>query len=79
MAKNKLSVPIQREIDRQKILEALCSGDNFGLCFSIHFRDERDPEEEERKWKEDIKQLKEILEEYQKMNGGSSGLSSRVK
>ena len=78
MAKNKLSAPIQREIDRQKIVQALCSSNEFGLCLSVHFRDERDLEEEERKWKEDIKQLKEILEEYQKMNGGTSTLSSRV-
>lgn len=78
MAKNKLSVPIQREIDRQKIIQALCSSDDFGLYFSVHFRDERDLEEEERKWKEDIQNLKEILAEYQKRNGGTTALSWKI-
>ena len=79
MAKNKLSAPIQREIDRQKIIQTLCSNDSFGLCFSTYFRDERDLEEEERKWREDIQKLKEILAEYQKMNGGTPPQPSRVR
>ena len=78
MAKNKLSVPIQREIDRQKIIQSLCSNDSFGLCFPTIFRGERDLEEEERKWKEDIQKLKEILEEYQKMNGGTSARPLKI-
>lgn len=75
MAKNKLSAPIQREIDRQRIIQALCSSPDFGYCFSSHFRNERDLEEEERKWREDIQKLKDILEEYQKMNGETSARS----
>ena len=78
MAKNKLSAPIQREIDKQKIIQSLSSNDSFGLCFSIHFRDEQDLEEEERKWREDIQKLKELLEEYQKMNGGTPARPSRL-
>lgn len=78
MAKNKLSAPIQREIDRQKIIASLCAGNDFGKCFSFHFRDELDLEEEERKWKEDIQKLREILAEYQKMNGETPTQSSRV-
>ena len=77
MAKNKLSAPIQREIDRQKILEILSSSDEFGFLFSAHFKDERDLEEEERKWKEDIQKLKEILDEYQRLNEGKPAKSSR--
>ena len=72
MAKNRLSAPIRREIDRQKIVQLLSSGDDFGFFSPVHFRDERDLEEEERKWKEDIQKLKEILDEYQKLNRGSS-------
>lgn len=79
MAKNKLPAPIQREIDRQKIIQNLSSNDNYGLFFSIHFRDERDLEEEERKWREDIQKLKELLEEYQKMNGGMPARPMRLK
>ena len=78
MAKNKLSVPIRREIDRQKIIQFLSSGDDFGVYFSTRFRDERDLEEEERKWRQDIQKLKEILEEYEKMNGGTHAWPSRV-
>ena len=79
MAKNKLSAPIQREIDRQKIIQSLSSSDEFGLCFSIHYRDERDLEEEERKWREDIQKLKDMLAEYQKMNCGTPARPSRVQ
>ena len=78
MAKNKLPVLIQREIDKQKILQSLCSNDSFGLCFSLYSREERDLEEEERKWREGIQKLKEILEEYQKLNAGKRTRSSRV-
>ena len=72
MAKNRLSAPIQREIDRQRILKILCSSSEFGVHFSVFSKDDHDIEEEQRKWKEDIRQLKEILAEYQKINGGSS-------
>lgn len=77
MAKNKLPAPIQREIDRQKILQILSSGNDFGFLFSARLQDERDLEEEQRKWKEDIRKLKEILDEYQKMNEGKPDKSSR--
>ena len=78
MARNKLSAPIQREIDRQKILRTLCSSGEFGAIFSVRFRDQRDQEEEERKWKEDIKELKAILEEYQKMHEDTSTHSLEI-
>ena len=78
MAKNKLPAPIQREIDKQKIIQSLSLNDEFGFCFSIHFRDERDLEEEDRKWREDIQKLKELLEEYQKMNGRTSARSKKI-
>lgn len=78
MAKNKLSAPIQREIDKQKIIQSLSSNDDFGFGFSIHFRDEYDLEEEDRKWREDIQKLKELLEEYRKMNGGTSARSKKI-
>ena len=68
MAKNKLSAPIQREIDRQKTIQTLCSSGEFGTFFSARFRDQRDREEEEKKWKEDIMELKAILEEYRKIH-----------
>lgn len=69
MAKNRLSVPIRREIDRQRIIQILCSSSEFGVYFSTFSNDQRKIEEEEKKWKEDIRQLKEILAEYQKING----------
>ena len=72
MAKNKLSAPIQREIDRQRIIKILCSSNEFGVYFSVFSNDDHDIEEEQKKWKEDIRQLKEILAEYQKVNGESS-------
>ena len=78
MAKNKLPAPIQREIDKQKIIQSLSSSDDFGLCLSIHFRDDRDLEEEDRKWREDIQKLKELLEEYQKTNGRTSARSKKI-
>lgn len=70
MAKSKLTAPILREIDRQKIIQFLYSGEDFGICFSVRFRDEQALEEEERKWRESIQKLKEMLAEYQKMHGG---------
>lgn len=70
MAKSRLSAPIRREIDRQRIMRILCSDSEFGVHFSVLFNDPHDMEEEERKWKEDIRQMKEMLAEYQKANGG---------
>ena len=72
MAKNRLSAPIQREIDRQRIIKILCSSNEFGSYFSVFSNDHHDVEEEQKKWKEDIKQLKEILEEYQEVNGDTA-------
>ena len=72
MAKNRLPAPIQREIDRQRIIKILCSSSEFGIHFSVFPNDDHDIEEEKKKWQEDIKQLKEILAEYQKLNGESS-------
>lgn len=69
MAKSRLSAPIQREIDRQRIIKILCSSREFGIHFSVFPNNDHDIEEEQRKWKENIKHLKEILEEYQKVNG----------
>ena len=69
MAKNRLSAPIQKEIDRQRIIKILCSSSEFGIHFSVFPNEDHDIEEEQRKWKEDIRQLKEILAEYQKVNG----------
>ena len=78
MAKNKLSVPILREIDRQKIIQFLCSSDEFGSYFSVRIRDEQELEEAERKWREDIQKLKEILAEYQSRNGETTTLSWKI-
>lgn len=79
MAKNKLSVPIRREIDKQKLIQFLSSSDEFGFYFSTRYRDERDLEEEERKWREDIQNLKKILAEYQKVNSWTPTQPSKVE
>ena len=76
MDKSRLSAPIRREIDRQRIMRILRSGGGFGEHFSVLFNDPHHMEEE-RKWKEDIGRLREMLAEYQKVNGGRLPVSEK--
>ena len=71
--KNRMKQPLtekekrlQQEIEMQKAVKDLFLCDCFGLHYPLHFYRKHTPEEVEEQWKNDIKELKRILAEYEK-------------
>lgn len=78
MMKKKLTQPIQKEIDRQEILNALYASDFFEYYSSMSFCDKPSDPDAGKISKEDIKILKDILAQYQAMNQNAKGTPTKL-